>query len=64
MGFVNNFVILKHSSGKLEIVELALGSDPIDVARSRDAYLIGLTGSRERAVSLLTRETSQADLRV
>ena len=62
-GLVNKFVALRHPSGKLEIVELEIGNDPIDVATSRHAYLIGITQSRERAEVLLTRETKQVALR-
>ena len=58
-GLVNKFLILQHSLGKLEIVELADGNDPVDVARSRDAYLIGITASREYAQVLLTRATKR-----
>jgi hypothetical protein len=62
-GLVNKFVVLRHPAGKLEIVELEIGNDPIDVATSRHAYLIGITQSRERAEVLLTRETKQVALR-
>jgi len=61
---VNKFVILQHPSGKLEIVELAIGNDPIDVATSHHAYLIGITQSKERAEALLTRETNQVARRL
>jgi hypothetical protein len=37
----------------VEIIELAHNSDPVDVARSLDAYLIGITSSRSRAEFIL-----------
>jgi len=50
---VNNFAVLQHQSGKLEILELSHDTDPVDEARSRDAFLIGITSSRARAEFIL-----------
>jgi hypothetical protein len=57
---VNRFAILQSLSGKLEIVELAIDNDPIDVAKSRNAYLIGITLTKSRADFLLRRESGKA----
>ena len=57
--FVNNFAVLQFQSGTLEIVELSGGSDPIDFARSRNAFLLGITASRSRAEFILSQERSK-----
>jgi len=57
---VNHFVVIQHGPGKLEIIELPDGMDPIDVARSRHAFLVGITASRSRAEFILQRERGKA----
>jgi len=59
-GVVNNFAVLQYQSGRLEIVELSQGSDPVDVARNHDAFLIGITSSRSRAEFILNSKRSDA----
>jgi hypothetical protein len=57
---VNNFAVIQYGTGKLEIVELNNDSDPIDLARSRDAFLVGITASRPRAEFILESERRKA----
>jgi len=56
---VNNFAVLQYQSGKLEIVELANDGDPVELARSRNAFLLGITSSRSRAEFIMNRERSR-----
>jgi hypothetical protein len=56
LDFVNNFAVLQYQSGKLEIVALSNDEDPIDLARRRNAYLIGITASKSRADFILSEE--------
>jgi len=53
---VNNFAVLQHQSGKLEIIEIGNDSDPVELARSRNAFLLGITASRSRAEFIVNRE--------
>jgi len=53
---VNNFAVLQYQSGKLEIVELANDGDPVELARSRNAFLLGITSSSSRAEFIMNRE--------
>jgi hypothetical protein len=53
---VNNFAVLQYQSGKLEIIELTNDSDPVELARSRNAFLLGITASRSRAEFIVNRE--------
>ena len=53
---VNNFAMIRYQSGKLEIVELPNNTDPVELARSRKAFLVGITASRERAEFILRQE--------
>jgi hypothetical protein len=56
---VNNFAVLQFHSGKLEIVELPKGTDPVELARNRNAFLLGITESRSRAEFVLRTEINK-----
>jgi hypothetical protein len=53
---VNNFAVLQYKSGWVEIVELTDGSDPVDAAKTLNAFPVGITASRSRAEFILRRE--------
>ena len=53
---MNNFAVLQYPSGKVEIIELTIDSDPVEVARAGNAFLLGITASRSRAEFILCRE--------
>ena len=53
---MNNFAVLQYQSGKLEIIELTIDSDPVELARTRNAFLLGITASRSRAEFILRCE--------
>jgi hypothetical protein len=53
---VNNFAVIQYGTGNLEIVELSEGNDPIDLARNRNAFLVGITASKSRAIFILEQE--------
>ena len=55
-GLVNKFAVIQYASGKLEIVELSHGFDPVDLARNRNAFLVGITAGRSRAEFILQGE--------
>lgn len=57
---VNHFVVIQYSTGRLEIVELTDHADPIDVARTRCAFLVGITASRSRAEFIMNREQNKS----
>jgi len=57
---VNNFAVLQYQTGRLEIVELLHNSDPVDEAKSRNAFLIGITSSRSRAEFILNSKRGNA----
>ena len=53
---MNNFAVLQYQSGKLEIVELANDGDPVELARTRNAFLLGITASMSGAEFIVNRE--------
>jgi hypothetical protein len=57
---VNNFIVIKYPSGKLEILDLSDGADPVELARRRDAFLVGITASRARAEFIVSQESHKA----
>ena len=53
---MNNFAVLQYPSGKLEILELTTDSDPVELARASNAFLLAITASRSRAEFILRCE--------
>jgi hypothetical protein len=60
---MNHFAVLQYLSGKLEILELVNGTDPIELARSLNAFLVGITASRIRAEFVLKCEQNKIQSR-
>ena len=55
-GTVSHFVVIQYQNGTLEILPLANDCDPVQTARERSAFLVGITASRSRAEFILSRE--------
>ena len=53
---VSHFVVIQYQNGRLEILPLANDCDPVQMARERGAFLVGITASRSRAEFILSRE--------
>ena len=55
-GTVSHIVVIQYQNGTLEILPLANDCDPVQSARERSAFLVGITASRSRAEFIFGRE--------
>jgi hypothetical protein len=53
---VSHFVVIQYQNGRLEILPLANDCDPVQMARERSAFLVGITATRSRAEFILSHE--------